>query len=88
MALEVALSVQQELQVRWEDTDRLRRQQVERARYEAELLPVLRVLARSASRSSRSVPVTRLTSSAPRRASPRLTARTVRRALPTAHGVA
>jgi DNA invertase Pin-like site-specific DNA recombinase/G:T/U-mismatch repair DNA glycosylase len=37
MALEVALSVQQELQVRWEDTDRLRRQQVERARYEADL---------------------------------------------------
>jgi DNA invertase Pin-like site-specific DNA recombinase len=37
MALEVALSVQQELQVRWEETDRLRRQQVERARYEAEL---------------------------------------------------
>ncbi len=37
MALEVALSVQQELQVRWEDTDRLRRQQVDRARYEAEL---------------------------------------------------
>jgi DNA invertase Pin-like site-specific DNA recombinase len=37
MALEVALSVQQELEVRWEDTDRLRRQQVERARYEAEL---------------------------------------------------
>jgi hypothetical protein len=37
MALEVALSVQQELQVRCEETDRLRRQQVERARYEAEL---------------------------------------------------
>jgi DNA invertase Pin-like site-specific DNA recombinase len=37
MALEVALSVQQELQVRWEETDRLRRQQVERARYEADL---------------------------------------------------
>jgi hypothetical protein len=37
MALEVALSVQQELEGRWEDTDRLRRQQVERARYEAEL---------------------------------------------------
>jgi hypothetical protein len=37
MALEVALSVQQELQGRWEETDRLRRQQVERARYEADL---------------------------------------------------
>ena len=37
MALEVALSVQQELEVRWEDTDRLRRQHVERARYEADL---------------------------------------------------
>jgi DNA invertase Pin-like site-specific DNA recombinase len=37
MALEVALGVQQELQVRWEETDRLRRQQVERARYDAEL---------------------------------------------------
>ena len=37
MALEVALSVQQELQGRWEETDRLRRQQVERAHYEADL---------------------------------------------------
>jgi DNA invertase Pin-like site-specific DNA recombinase len=37
MALEVALNVQQQLQERWEETDRLRRQQVERARYEAEL---------------------------------------------------
>jgi DNA invertase Pin-like site-specific DNA recombinase len=37
MALEAALSVQEELQTRWEETDRLRRQQVERARYEAEL---------------------------------------------------
>jgi hypothetical protein len=37
MALEAALSVQQELQARWEETDRLRRQQVERARYDAEL---------------------------------------------------
>jgi DNA invertase Pin-like site-specific DNA recombinase len=37
MALEAALSVQQELQGRWEETDRLRRQQVERARYEADL---------------------------------------------------
>jgi hypothetical protein len=37
MALEAALTVQQELQGRWEETDRLRRQQVERARYDAEL---------------------------------------------------
>jgi len=37
MALEVALAVQQELQSRLEETDRLRRKQVERARYEAEL---------------------------------------------------
>src|SRR5262249_10221023 len=37
MALEVALSVQQELDVRWAETDRLRRQHVERVRYEAEL---------------------------------------------------
>jgi hypothetical protein len=37
LALEVALSVQQELQSRWEEADRLRRTQVERARYEAEL---------------------------------------------------
>lgn len=36
MALEVALSVQQELEARLEEADRLRRQQVERARYEAE----------------------------------------------------
>jgi DNA invertase Pin-like site-specific DNA recombinase len=37
LALEVALTVQQELQSRVEETDRLRRTQVERARYEAEL---------------------------------------------------
>jgi DNA invertase Pin-like site-specific DNA recombinase len=37
MALEVALSVQQELASRLEEADRLRRQHVERARYEAEL---------------------------------------------------
>jgi DNA invertase Pin-like site-specific DNA recombinase len=37
LALEVALSVQQELESRSEEVDRLRRQQVERARYEAEL---------------------------------------------------
>jgi hypothetical protein len=37
LALEVTLAVQQELQVRWEETDRLRRAQVDRARYEAEL---------------------------------------------------
>jgi hypothetical protein len=37
LALEVALAVQEELQARAEETDRLRRQQVERARYEAEL---------------------------------------------------
>jgi len=36
MALEVALSVQQELESRFEEAERLRRQQVERARYEAE----------------------------------------------------
>lgn len=36
MALEVALSVQQELEARLEEADRLRRQQVERARYEAQ----------------------------------------------------
>jgi DNA invertase Pin-like site-specific DNA recombinase/DNA-binding XRE family transcriptional regulator len=36
MALEVALSVQQELEARFEEADRLRRQQIERARYEAE----------------------------------------------------
>lgn len=37
LALEVALAVQEELQTRAEEADRLRRQQVERARYEAEL---------------------------------------------------
>jgi hypothetical protein len=37
MALEVALAVQQEVQARREEVDRLRRQQVERARYEADL---------------------------------------------------
>jgi DNA invertase Pin-like site-specific DNA recombinase len=37
MALEVAVAVQQELQSRLDDADRLRQQQVERARYEAEL---------------------------------------------------
>ncbi|MBI2764932.1 MAG: recombinase family protein [Chloroflexi bacterium] len=37
LALEVALAVQDELQTRAEEADRLRRQQVERARYEAEL---------------------------------------------------
>ena len=37
LALEVALAVQQELEARGEEVDRLRRQQVERARYEAEL---------------------------------------------------
>ena len=37
MALEVALTVQQELQSRFDETDRLRRQQVERARYEVAL---------------------------------------------------
>jgi DNA invertase Pin-like site-specific DNA recombinase len=37
LALEVALSVQQELQSRWQEADRLRQTQVERARYEAEL---------------------------------------------------
>jgi len=37
LALEVTLAVQQELQARWEETDRLRRAQVDRARYEAEL---------------------------------------------------
>jgi DNA invertase Pin-like site-specific DNA recombinase len=35
--IDLTLAVQQELQVRLEETDRLRRQQVERARYEAEL---------------------------------------------------
>jgi len=37
LALEVALSVQRELQARWEEADRLRRMQVDRARYEADL---------------------------------------------------
>jgi DNA invertase Pin-like site-specific DNA recombinase len=37
LALEVTLAVQQELEARWEETDRLRRVQVERARYEADL---------------------------------------------------
>jgi DNA invertase Pin-like site-specific DNA recombinase len=37
LALEVTLTVQQELQTRWQETDRLRRMQVDRARYEADL---------------------------------------------------
>jgi len=37
VTLEVALTVQQELQARLDEADRLRRQQVERARYEAEV---------------------------------------------------
>jgi hypothetical protein len=37
LALEVTLAVQQELEVRWKEMDRLRRAQVDRARYEAEL---------------------------------------------------
>ncbi|MGH2396184.1 MAG: recombinase family protein [bacterium] len=37
VTLEIALAVQQELQSRLEEADRLRQQQVERARYEAEL---------------------------------------------------
>ena len=37
MALEVALAVQQELQTRYEEVDRAHHQQVERARFEAEL---------------------------------------------------
>jgi hypothetical protein len=37
MALEVALSVEQEMQARMEEVDRLRRKQVERVRYEADL---------------------------------------------------
>jgi DNA-binding transcriptional regulator YiaG len=37
MTLEVAMSVQQELQARHEEVDRVHHQQVERARYEAEL---------------------------------------------------
>src|ERR1700730_9702034 len=39
VALEVALTVQQELQSRLEEADRLRGQQVERAQYEADLAP-------------------------------------------------
>ena len=37
VTLDVALTVQQELQTRLDESDRLRKQQVERARYEAEL---------------------------------------------------
>jgi len=37
LALEVALQVQQEMQSRWDEADRLRRLQVDRARYESEL---------------------------------------------------
>ena len=37
VAIEVTLAVQQELQARLDEVDRLRKQQVERARYEAEL---------------------------------------------------
>lgn len=37
LALEVALNVQDELRARFEDADRLRKKQVERARYEADL---------------------------------------------------
>jgi len=37
VAIEVSLAVQQELQTRLEEVDRLRKQQVERARYEADL---------------------------------------------------
>src|SRR3974390_2470001 len=37
VALDVALTVQQELQSRLDETDRLRRAQVERSRYEADL---------------------------------------------------
>jgi hypothetical protein len=37
LALEVALNVQQELKSRWDEADRLRRLQVDRARYESEL---------------------------------------------------
>ena len=37
LALEVALNVQQELESRWDEADRLRRLQVDRARYESEL---------------------------------------------------
>jgi hypothetical protein len=37
LALQVALAVQDELEARAQEVDRIRRQQVERARYEAEL---------------------------------------------------
>jgi hypothetical protein len=37
VAVEVTLAVQQELQARWDEVERLRQEQVERARYEAEL---------------------------------------------------
>ena len=37
LALEVTLNVQQEMQSRWDEADRLRRLQVDRARYESEL---------------------------------------------------
>lgn len=37
LTLDVALAVQQEVDARWAETDTVRRQQVERARYEAEL---------------------------------------------------
>jgi DNA invertase Pin-like site-specific DNA recombinase len=37
VTIDISLAVQQELQARLEETDRLRKQQVERARYEAEL---------------------------------------------------
>ena len=37
LALEVTLTVQQEMQARLEEVDRLRKKQVERARYEADL---------------------------------------------------
>jgi DNA invertase Pin-like site-specific DNA recombinase len=37
LTLEVALAVEQEVEARWAETDVLRRQQVERAQYEAEL---------------------------------------------------
>jgi DNA invertase Pin-like site-specific DNA recombinase len=36
-ALDLTLAVQREVEARWEEADKLRRQQVERARYEAEL---------------------------------------------------
>jgi hypothetical protein len=36
MALDIALAVQQEVQTRLDEVDRLRRKQVERARYEAD----------------------------------------------------